>query len=396
MQISTYFIKRPEGWASLASSNEPVGGKRVESVPSGGALLLAPFKTASIHSFSFPFRSANDVRNALALRFRPLLSGEDEVEIVPLFRGRSKGGSEGVALCIWEGEILEDEPGVSLHNNVVWPLPLALASAVKGDGGAVFRDDSVCASVFFRNGLPVFLRCRVSTPSDGGIEGEVQRLVDYVSALGTEIASDSVWTSSKEQELLEVARETVKQFPKLLELNISRSALAASLARERTARLLLKVCGWTAAAGILFSLIQYTMLFQLRSSLETFAEDGTSIYREIFGQNERVVDPLSQARSKLAALRGQGRTENSLSRTLSHLGRTWLDGNKKKADFPVLEQLRYSADGADITGTAEKMEAIQALRVAADSGGYRASLGDIQQIPGGGLRFTLSLRRDVQ
>ncbi|HRV97723.1 MAG TPA: hypothetical protein P5201_03985, partial [Aminobacteriaceae bacterium] len=116
----------------------------------------------------------------------------------------------------------------------------------------------------------------------------------------------------------------------------------------------------------------------------------------IFGQNERVVDPLSQARAKLAELRGQGRTENSLSRTLSHLGRTWLDGNKKKAGYPVLEQLRYSADGADITGTAEKMEAIQALRLAADSGGYKASLGDIQQIPGGGLRFTLSLRRDAQ
>jgi hypothetical protein len=40
------------------------------------------------------------------------------------------------------------------------------------------------------------------------------------------------------------------------------------------------------------------------------------------------------------------------------------------------------------------MEAIQALRAAADSRGFRASLGDIQQIPGGGLRFSLSLRRD--
>ncbi|PKL02681.1 MAG: hypothetical protein CVV55_03195 [Synergistetes bacterium HGW-Synergistetes-2] len=396
MQISTYFIKHPEGWSPLASSIEPIGGKRVESVPSGGALLLAPFKTASIHSFSFPFRSANDVRNALALKFRPLLSGEDEVEIAPLFGGRTKGGSEGVALCIWEGEILDNEAGVSLHNNVVWPLPVALASAVKGDGGAVFRNDFVCASAFFRNGLPVYLRCRSSCSSDGGIDGEVQRLVDYVSALGSDIASESVWVSTKEQELLEVARETVKQYPKLLELNISKPALAASLARERTARMLLKACGWAAAAGILFSLIQYTMLSQLRSSVETFTKEGTSLYREIFGQNERVVDPLSQARAKLAELRGQGRTENSLSRTLSHLGRTWLDGNKKKAGYPVLEQLRYSADGADITGTAEKMEAIQALRVAADSGGYKASLGDIQQIPGGGLRFTLSLRRDAQ
>ena len=68
----------------------------------------------------------------------------------------------------------------------------------------------------------------------------------------------------------------------------------------------------------------------------------------------------------------------------------------RRDDFPLVEQLRYTGEGADITGTAEKMESIQALRTTADSGGFRATLGDIQQIPGGGLRFTLSLRRDSQ
>ncbi|HPR90448.1 MAG TPA: hypothetical protein PLD93_03325, partial [Synergistaceae bacterium] len=114
------------------------------------------------------------------------------------------------------------------------------------------------------------------------------------------------------------------------------------------------------------------------------------------GPDERIVDPLSQARGKLAELKGQGKNENSLSRMLSHLGRTWLNGDQRKEDFPVLEQLRFSSEGADITGTAEKMESIQDLRTVADGSGYRAALGDIQQIPGGGLRFTLSLRRDLQ
>ncbi len=396
MQISTYFLKRPEGWISLSSSVPSVENRATESVPSGGALLLSPLRTASVHSFSFSFRSANDVRNALSLRFRPLLSGEEDVEIVPLFTGSNKGGSDGVALCICGAEIPGDEPGFSLQSNVVWPLPLALAAAVKGEGGAVFRDDYVCASAFFRNGLPVFIRTRPSVPDDGGIDAEARRIEEYAAAIGVELSPEGIWRSSQTEALLDSARETVKQFPRLLELNISRPALAASLARERTARMLLKILGWTAAAGVFLSIIQFSLLFQLRASLESFSKEGASLYREVLGQNERIVDPLSQARGKLAELKGQGKTENTLSRMLSHLGRTWLDGDQRKGDFPILEQLRYTGDGADITGTAEKMESIQALRTNADGGGYRATLGDIQQIPGGGLRFTLSLRRDSQ
>ncbi len=396
MQISTYFIKRPEGWISLSSSVVSFDNVVMKSVPSEGSLLLVPFRTASFHSFSFPFRSAKDVRNALALKFRPLLSGEAEVELVPLFTGRNKGSSEGIALSIWGEEIPGDEPGLSLHNNVVWPLPLALAGAVRGEGGAVFRDDYVCASAFFRNGLPVFIRTRATAPDDGGIEAEVRCIQEYAAAVGIELSPESIWRSSQKEALFESTRETLKQFPRFLELNISRPALAASLARERTASMLLKIFGWATAAGVFLSIIQFSMLFQLRSSLESFTQEGASLYREVFGPDERIVDPLSQARGKLAELKGQGKNENSLSRMLSHLGRTWLNGDQRKEDFPVLEQLRFSSEGADITGTAEKMESIQDLRTVADGSGYRAALGDIQQIPGGGLRFTLSLRRDLQ
>ncbi|NBK21979.1 MAG: hypothetical protein EOM68_08135 [Spirochaetia bacterium] len=396
MQISTYFVKRPEGWRSLMYAESSVGKSSADNVPSGGALLLYPFRTASIHPFSFPFRSAQDVRNALSLKFRLLLSGEEDVEIVPLFSSRSKGGSEGISLCVWRNEIPEDGTALSLQNNVVWPLPLALASRVNGNGGAVFRDDLYCASALFRNGLPVFIRCRASGSDDGGIEAEVRRLVECAAAFGSDIVPTSIWVGSKSQELLDAARETAQQFPRLLDLNISRAALAASLARERTARMLLRFLGWAAATGFFFSAIQLTLSYHLRSSIETYAHESVALYRSVFGQSERAVDPLSQARGKLLELRGQGRTENTLSRVLSHLGRAWLDGDARRTDYPVLEQLRYTGDGADITGTAEKMEAIQNLRSNADGGGYRATLGDIQQIPGGGLRFTLSLRRDAQ
>ncbi len=389
MQISSFHLKRKDGFYTAA------GGEVSASEPSEGALLLFPFKTASIHSFSFPFRSAGDVRNALSLKFRPLLSGEEEVEIVPFFTGRTKAGSEGAALCLWREEIPGEELGFVLQQNVVWPLPLALAGAVKGNGAAAYRDDFVSASAVFKNGMPVNLNCRSSGPEDGGLEEEVRRAGALAVAAGFDMSTEEIWRSARAEDLLESARETIKQFPRLTELNISRHALEASLARERTARLFLKFLGCAFAAGLLMCIIQFSMLCGIRSSLDMYAQESASMYREVFGKDERVVDALSQAKERLAGLRGDGKSDSDFSSMLSHLGRTWLDGDKRREDFPLVEQLRYTAEGADITGTAEKMESIQALREAADSGGFRATLGDIQQIPGGGLRFTLSLRRNA-
>jgi len=391
MQISSFHLKRKDGFYTAAG-----GGEVSASEPSEGALLLFPFKTASIHSFSFPFRSAGDVRNALSLKFRPLLSGEEEVEIVPFFTGRTTAGSEGAALCLWREEVPGGELDSVLQQNVVWPLPLALAGAVKGNGVAAYRDDFVSASAVFKNGMPVNLNCRSSAPEDGGLEEEVRRAGALAVAAGFDLSPEEVWRSTRAEDLLESAQETVRLYPRLTELNISRHALAASLARERTARLFLKFLGSVVAAGLLMCVIQFSILCGIRSSLDMYAQESASMYREVFGKDERVVDALSQAKERLAGLRGRGKSDSDFSSMLSHLGRTWLDGDERREDFPLMEQLRYTAEGADITGTAEKMESIQALRGAADSGGFRANLGDIQQIPGGGLRFTLSLRRNAQ
>lgn len=399
IQPSSFYLKYPQGWRLLVPEylQATAGADAcVDSVSSKAAVLLLPFTTASVHPFSFSFRSTRDVRNALALKFRPLLSGEESVEIVPFFSGNTRGATEGVALCVWEREIPEETTGLFLEDNIVWPLPLALASAVNGEGVTVFRNDTLCASAVFRNGLPAFLRCRASHPGDKGTDEDVRMCMQYAVEIGMTITPDSVWVSSKEHDLLLAAKETVKKFPRFLEFNVSRPAIASSLSRERTALLLVKMALCTLLAGLLFCGIQFYETRRLGSSVENYSAESATLFRETFGASERVVDPLSQARRALADLRGQGETENSFSQTLAHLGRTWLDGEDKRKNLPVLEQLRYTGDGADITGTAESVESIQLLRENAGSGGYRAALGDIQQIPGGGLRFTLSLRRESQ
>ena len=391
-QIGSFFVKYPDGWRSLG---EGLSGES-SRIPSRGALLLFPFCTASVHPFSFPFRSPKDVRNALSLKFRPLLAAEEEVEIAPFVTGGEKGGSEGVVWCLSRSEVPDEKSAPSVGNHVAWPLPLALASTVNGEGIAVFRNETFLASAVFRNGIPVFSRCRAADPEDGGIEAEVDWCRRYAAGEEGESASRAVWTGTGDEDLLLAARRTVNQFPALLEINVSRPALQASLARERTALILGKASAWAAAAGLLFCLVQFSFLSRAEKERESFSRQSVALFSEVMGEGEKIVDPLSQARGKLAGLKGSGMEKSTLSMLLSHLGKTWMGGgDSRKADFPVLEQIRWSGDGgAELSGSSSAMESIHSLRAAAEAGGYRASLGDIQQVPGGGLRFSLSLRRD--
>ncbi len=384
-QITSIFLKSPGGWSSLSGDGA--------AVPSRGALLLVPFATLSVHPFSFAFRSPKDVRDALALRFRPLLSGEAPVEVLPMVLGRKDGGVSGAAWCLSGEEIPDAAPGLPLEKNVVWPLPLALASAVNGDGIAVYSGEGLLASALFRKGVPLFCRCRAPEGEEDGAEEEKRWCLDLAASLGEEMGEEDIWIGEGEELLRSAAEATASRYPAFFSVNFSRPALAASRARERTAGMYRRLAAWAAAAGFFFCLIQWTLAGQIRSSVAAFSQQGETLYREVFGSGERVVDPLSQARGKIALLSGGGKKDNSLSLLLARLGKAWTEEGSRRGDFPVLEQLRFSGEGLDVTGTAERMEAISALRTAAGGEGFRPSIGDIQQIPGGGLRFTLSLKR---
>jgi hypothetical protein len=340
------------------------------------------------------------VRSALSLRFLPLLSGEETVEVIPWISGSGSGLSEGAAWCVAAPEVPAEE-SVSLSGIACWPLPLALASPVDGEGIAVFRGMGVVASAVFSRGIPLFCRCgsgEEETPASeegDGMDSEVRLCREFALASGHGELLSSVWTGTSPGELLEAARQTAERFPAFLSVDISRPALEASLARERTARVLRNFSAAVALLGTFFCAVQFSLSLQVRSSLDRLSAEAASLYREIAGGTERIVDPLSQARGKLAELKGTGGDDSSLSLFLAHLGRAWTGGETgRKPGFPILDQMRYTGGSAELTGTAQTMEAIQALRSAADSGGFRASLGDIQQIPGGGLRFSLSLRRN--
>ena len=335
-----------------------------------------------------------DIRNALGLKFKPLLSGEEGVEVVPWVSSRS-GGAAGAAWCLAASEV--PGSGDAGAKNIVWPLPLALASAVDGEGVAVFGGEGVLASALFSGGVPLFCRCSLAEapPTDEDLDREARLCCEFAAATGREGLAASVWKGKSAAELFAAAEGTVARFPSFLSVNILKSALSASLAREKTARLLRNFSAAAVLMGLCFCGAQIWLSSRVDSSLALLASRSRELYGEIAAPGERISDPLSQARGKLAELKGKGSEEPAFSAVLSHLGGAWTEGGEKRAGFPVLEVLRFSGDGVELTGAAADMEGIQALRAAADREPFRASLGDVQQIPGGGLRFSLSLRRRV-
>jgi len=372
-QISAFLLMTPDGLRDLKDGEEtenyPGGELREKSFPSRGDLVLYPFGTVSAHPFSFPFRSMKDISNALS----------------------RNGPSVGAAFCIASAEIPGGREHGSPADHHSWPLPLALASAVNGSGIAVYRDGQVGASAVFEDGVP--LLCRSGVSAQWNTDDEIRLCREYCLAGEKEALAAEPRVITGREELLKAARETVARFPEYLEIDLSRPALDAARARERTARALWRFSAAAALFGAVFCLFQYTLFLRIRSSMDLLVSEGAAIYRETAGGTERIVDPLSQARGRLAALKGDGDDGGTLTGFLAHLGSAWSGEKKGKDGLPVLEQMRYAGEGADLTGTAPSMESIQALRISLDSGGFQATLGDIQQVPGGGLRFSLSLRR---
>ena len=107
----------------------------------------------------------------------------------------------------------------------------------------------------------------------------------------------------------------------------------------------------------------------------------------MFDPTGKIVDPVSQARGKLNAARG-GEKGLILEEMLARLGAS----TKAAGETSVLvESLRYNAEGSDLLGSVPDMEKLQAFQKEL-SAVFRTQLGDIQQVPGGGLRFSMNLR----
>ena len=160
-----------------------------------------------------------------------------------------------------------------------------------------------------------------------------------------------------------------------------RADLVMSSFRRFTAAVLVSGALATAIAGGLY--------FERSRYADSVDARAESLYRQTFPASGVLRDPLSQARAWLRQRETGAETEDvALVEVLGAVGNAWDDKGLRSVS---LETLRYNPDGADLTGTAVDVAEIDQLQQRFDGSGFISNLGDIQQIGGGRLRFTLSL-----
>ena len=140
------------------------------------------------------------------------------------------------------------------------------------------------------------------------------------------------------------------------------------------------------AVGLMFLILSLFILVQNKYMAESFAAAPSEVYRLTTGEVSR--SPLADITKRLRLLTGGG-VQLTLEGTLANFAAAWKTlpaGTDIKVDA-----IRYGRERTEIEGQASKTDHIQLLRDALAKNGFTVKLGDVQQIPGGGMRFTLNL-----
>ncbi len=373
----------------IYGEGSPLSTGKISKIRRRRSITLVPYRTLSIRSFDYPFGSISAIREALRLQYSSVASGR-EVEIFPAVLRREDHRFSGAALVLPSEERAQVEEGLSGNGKTtLWPLPFALAAEIGGHGAAVCVVDGGISSALFVNGEPVVYRWQPlsrRTP-----EQEKDWLLSYGNTYDPKPADSIVVDVSENREMLcRGVGETLDAFPSFKNYSLSRKVLDSAIIAELLSRSISKLGIWMTVAGVLFSAAGMVKSETAKAELQEIKDRAVSVYREAFGAGN-VRDPLSQARSLLA-----GATDRpdrpALDSCFRLLAKSWPseDGGQ---GFISLDTLRYGSDGIDLIGTATEVSLVQTLQktLRSESDGS-IRLGDIQQVPGGGLRYSIEVR----
>ncbi|MCF7936105.1 MAG: hypothetical protein K9L28_07185 [Synergistales bacterium] len=364
------------------------------SLRRNGGVILYGFRTLSLHPFTFPFRHVSRIREALTLQLQPLSGGAQRMEIFPLITERQGQGVSGVAFVVAREElnrldrILEHWTGA-----LVWPLPLPLGAELDRGGLAVAAGEAYITSMLFEEGIPRLYRWR---PRAGEtLQQEEETLVALARANGIEVETTATCDLAGEDDgcvdRLAAGCRALEEDERLPigEMNISSAGLHAVLATEHLLAFSRKAALVLAAVALVFAGTAFYSWSTTDRLVETIRQNAEALYRETFPGSGTVRDPLSQARARLQGDESQSRGV-AAQRVLAALGNAW--GSLPENHDLQMEFLQYSPEGAELRGTAREMNNIRYLRDNLQENFPETQLGDIQQVPGGELRFTLSIR----
>ena len=352
----------------------------------GVRVVLGAPRTLSVQPFAFPFSQPGKVREALRLRLLPLLGeGLAQTLVVPLVTERRGKGCSGVAWIARRDEL--ESLSARVGEARFWPAPLALLGEEPDGVLGVVEDDGV-AALFVAGGIPRGYRWqRLSGQSPEDLRENLLAQGDALGCPGPCRVVDLRDPSQRERFLQEAPRG-YGALPFLGDFDLSLRGAAHAESRSRSLHTLRRLSWILGLGGGLFCLAAgYQWLDGFRTQ-ETATQAQYRVFRGAFGE-ESPGDPLMEAKRRLRRA-GASTSGLSFGDLLALMGQAFKD----QGQGVRLESLRYGPDKSEIQGSASTTEAVQAFRKRVDDGPLSAAMGDLQQIPGGGFRFVLTLKED--
>ena len=383
------------GFWTVRPGRSPEWSEEFTGELDGDGLFLASFASLSVQTFAFPFTGKEKIRQALLLKTGLFANGEKGTHtILPMITDRSSGVSRGSAWFLPPGE-LEVRKDLGLGKQASFrtlPACLVLGSQIDGEGVAIWNDGDLVTSIIWSEGLPLLCRtfpARATTLAKERDWCERYRMERKLPT-GPVVAVDAAKGERAADLLFQSAENICSSGHPASLLDFSRQSIESEARSESRIRLVSKVAIALAVAGVLFAAGSGLRLYAGSSHLKAIDQESARIYREVFGGEGPVTDPLSQARARIGNSADTGASMH-LSGVLGILGTVFSGAD---LDGVSLDRLNYSDNGFQIRGSAPDMSMVQLLRRSLTDAfsGIEAGTGDIQQIPGGGIRFTMDIR----
>lgn len=353
--------------------------------PKGDAIVLVPFRSLVVASFDFPFSGVAQIRDAMRLRVKQIV-GESlsKILLVPLAVQTKGKRSKGAVFFLHEAECIALDESSKDVKHVFWPLPLAFSSTVEGSGLVIYESEEALCSMWIDEWVPQLYRYTQRYEDD--IQQEKALFEEHASAIGKEISHIAVVDATVDVQ--GIAEKTLTMCPAFEVLDLSPRGANTAEQRERLFSHLMLLTRRATIAAAVVCLLMAGVFAQRTFGGFDFSQLPSTVYAASFGEKSNT--PLKSARQKVANVSREEKLQ-----TLPSLMKVVLEPLKDTAPGVLrLDSLRYNEERTELQGTAKNSAEIQKLREAISSRGFSAKTGDIQQIPGGGFRFTLTIQGD--
>lgn len=356
--------------------------QNVTILPGERKVVLVPLHTLAAFPFSFPFGKKVSVRNALELRFRPLLgTQESKINVVPQITHQKANETTGVAWFVSQEETEEFERKYA--DCALWPAPFAFASRVNGDGVVVCDYDDGCCGVLFAQREAKLYRWM---PKDcGSAEILSEELAAYGKRNFETEPEICIVEPEKDISLQEIGDRTLELLPYAYSFNLSSVNVSAKAENDKFIDKMLRFGQLMTLFGAIFFVASFVLLGVNVAFRSSFANAPSHIYETVLGESSE--SPLSSVSQKLRAVNAEGNAEESFKTHVNRISSVW----KELSTRPVFDEMRYSAERIEITGTAADASEVDALQKALSNNGYKAVTENAQQLTKAGMRFTISL-----